>query len=165
MAKLMRRSKQRKEERGAIIPVPRLAAFPWHIPERVEEFFREPWGPGWPSLRWPEETVRMPAVDVFEDGDEVVVKAELPGMKKEEVDVQIAGDVITISGKKEKEERVEKKDYHRYERSSGSFSRSVRLPAEVQVDRVTAKLEEGVLEIRAAKSEAAKARTRKIVVS
>jgi len=94
----------------------------------------------------------------------VVVKADLPGLAEADVEVQVAGDVVTISGKKEKEEKIDRKDYHRYERSSGSFSRSVRLPAEVQVDKVTAKLEGGVLQIRAPKTEAARAKTRKIEV-
>jgi HSP20 family protein len=115
-------------------------------------------------LRWPEELARVPTVDVYEEGDQVVVKAEVPGMRKEEVDVRITGDLLTISGRKEKEEKVEGKDYFRYERTAGEFSRSVQLPAEVQADKVSAQLKEGVLEIRAPKTAEAKSRTKKIEV-
>jgi HSP20 family protein len=139
------------------------------LAERFEELLGEPWGLRWP-LRWPElswsqEMVKLPVMDIFEEGDTLVVKAEVPGLAKEELDVKVEGDLLTLSGKKEKEEKVERKDYHRYERSSGTFSRTVRLPAEVEVDKVTAALKEGVLEIRAPKSPAAKARTRKIEVA
>jgi HSP20 family protein len=107
----------------------------------------------------------MPPVDVYEEGEAVVVKAELPGLKKEEVDIQIAGDVVTISGKKEKEEKVEKKDYYRYERESGSFSRSVALPAKVQAEKATAELKDGVLLLRAPKAEGVATSSLKIDVT
>jgi HSP20 family protein len=104
-------------------------------------------------------------VDVFEEGGQVVVKAELPGMTKEEVDVQVTGDVVTISGKKEREEKVERSDYFRFERTSGAFSRSIRLPAEVQLDKVTASLEKGVLVVRAPKVEPGQESGRKVTVN
>lgn len=107
----------------------------------------------------------MPSMDIFEDGDTIVAKAEVPGLAKADLDVRISGDVLTVSGKKEKEEKIERKDYHRYERSSGSFSRSVLLPAEVEVDKVSAQLKDGVLEVRAPKTAAARARSRKIEVT
>lgn len=169
MAKLARsgkREKSEKEERGAIVPW-RIGppAFPMNLVERIEEIFGERLGPWWPTFGWPEGLLRAPPVDVYEERDQVVLKAELPGMKREEIDIRVAGDVITISGKKEKEERVEKKDYFHFERSAGSFRRSVRLPAEVDLDKVTAQLKDGVLEIRAPKAEAARARSRKIDVA
>jgi HSP20 family protein len=104
-------------------------------------------------------------MDIFEEGDTIVAKAELPGLAREDLDVRIAGDVLTVSGTKEKEEKVERKDYHRYERSSGTFSRSVLLPAEVEVEKVTARLHDGVLEVRAPKTAAARARSRKVEVT
>jgi HSP20 family protein len=165
---MAKKTKQEKKGRAAeIVPVrPILPS----LAERIDDLFGDRWGPlwpiRWPEFRWPEELagLKVPAVDVYEEGDQVVVKADLPGLAKADVEVQVAGDVVTISGKKEKEEKIDRKDYHRYERSSGSFSRSVRLPAEVQVDKLTAKLEGGVLQIRAPKTEAAKAKTRKIEV-
>jgi len=107
----------------------------------------------------------MPPVDVYEEGDQVVVKAELPGLKKEEIGVEIARDVVTISGKKEQAEKVEKQEFFRFERLAGAFSRSIPLPAEVQVDSVMAQLRDGVLEIRAPKLVGARATSRKIEVT
>ena len=89
--------------------------------KRFNEFFRRPFslvGPSWwPGLRMPEMEEIAPKVDIFEEGGDVVVKAELPGMKKEEIDVNITNDKITISGEKKQEEKVEKKNYYRFERS------------------------------------------------
>ena len=93
----------------------------------------------------------MPAADVFEEGDTVVVKIEVPGLKKEEIDVEAAGDVVTISGKRDKEEKIAKKDYYRCERAAGAFRRSVALPFEVEPGKTTAQLRDGVLEVRARK--------------
>lgn len=158
-------SKAGKVPRESIVPaLSRLPVFPHGLVERIDDFLGERWSPWWPMLRWPEELARMPTVDVYEEGDQIVVKAEVPGMKKEDIDVRIAGDTLTFSGRKEKEEKVERKDYFRYERSAGEFSRSVKLPAEVQADKVSAQLKEGVLEIRAPKTADAKARSKKIEV-
>lgn len=150
--------------------VPVRRAFPLlpGLAERFEEMFEEPlfrWPLRWPEMTLPQEMMRIPPADVFEEGDVVVVKAELPGLAKEDLEVRVSGDVLTISGTKEKEEKIERKDYHRYERSSGSFSRSLALPAEVELEKITAQLKDGVLEIRAPKSAAAKARSRKVEVT
>lgn len=135
--------------------------------ERFDEFLADPlfrWPLRVPELGLPKELVRVPAMDIFEDGDVVVVKAEVPGLTKADLEVRVAGDVLTVSGNKEKEERIDRKDFHRYERSSGSFRRSVLLPAEVEIEKVTAQVKDGVLEIRAPKSAAARARSRTIEV-
>jgi len=152
------------ESKEALVPslvrFPRLAR---RFDELLEDFFR---GPLWPAFRWPEENlvVATPAIDVYEEDGTVVVKAEMPGMKREDLTVEIAGDVLTISGKRVREEKVDRKDYHRLERSEGAFRRSVHLPAEVQLEQVTAQMKDGVLEIRAPKTEEAKARARTIEV-
>jgi HSP20 family protein len=133
--------------------------------ERFEELFEEVWPPFWPMARFPEDlALRMPPLDVYEEGGQVVVKAELPGMKKEEIEIHLTGTELTISGKKEKEEKVERKDYQRLERSAGAFRRTVVLPAEVEIEKVTASYREGVLEIRAPKREGAEPKGRKIEV-
>jgi HSP20 family protein len=169
MAKLARSEKgerPEKEGRGAIAPWRvRPPAFPMHLMERIDEIFGERLGPWWPNFGWPEGLLRTPPIDVYEERDQIVLKAELPGMKREEIDVQVAGEVITISGRKEKEEKVEKKDYFHFERSAGSFRRSVRLPADVDLDKVTAQLKDGILEIRAPKAETAREKNRKIDVA
>jgi len=163
MARAMKHEKEAKSESGALAPAHlRLPAFAHGLVDRIDDLLGERWGS---MLRWPEEGLRLPAVDVFEEGGQVVVKAELPGMTKEEVDVQVTGDLLTISGKKQREEKVERADYHRYERSAGAFSRAIRLPAQVDLDKVTATLEKGLLEIRAPKVEPGKETGRKITVN
>jgi HSP20 family protein len=160
MSKAAKAAKETRHE-GALT---RFPAFSHGLVERIDDFLGERWSPWWPMLRWPGELMQATAVDVYEEGEQVVVKAEVPGMKREEIDVHVAGDVITISGKKEKEEKVERKDYFRYERSAGEFRRAVQLPAEIEPDKVTAQLKDGVLEIRAPKTSEEKARSRKIEV-
>ncbi len=158
--------KERAKEAGRVLPF--RGAFP-EIPrmmERLDELFMERWAPFWPTLRIAEELLpRVPPVDVYEEGNEVVLKAELPGMRKDEIEVHVTGREVTFSGKKVKEEKLEKKDYHRYERTTGEFTRTVTLPAEVSLEKVTATYEDGVLEIRAPKAAPAKPAERKIVVA
>ena len=129
------------------------------LEHRFEEFFRRPfsmmeipWHSMWPGLTG----AYSPSVDVYEEGDDVVVKAELPGMKKDEIHVEVGLDSVTIYGEKKKEERAERKDYHRLERSYGSFTRSCALPAEVATEKARAKFRDGVLEVRVPKTEEAK---------
>jgi HSP20 family protein len=101
-------------------------------------------------------SIRMPSLDVYEEEDSVVVKAELPGMKKEDVEVNLAGETLTIKGEKKDEKEVKEDNYYRRERSYGSFLRSVGLPCEVKSDEIKASFKDGVLEIRMPKTEEAK---------
>jgi HSP20 family protein len=94
-------------------------------------------------------------VDIYDDGESVVVKAEIPGIKREDINVQLTPDSITISGQKSAEQRVDQKDYYRIERSFGSFTRSCRLPVQTVVESARATFRDGVLEVRILKSEAA----------
>jgi HSP20 family protein len=136
---------------------------------RIDEFFKKPFslfGPTWfPRMRMPEFEEMTPSVDIFEEGHDVVLKAELPGMKKEDIEVKLTDDMITLSGEKKKEEKIEKKNYHRLERSYGSFVRSFRLPAEVQTDQVKAQFKDGILEIRIPKTEEAKKKEKKVDIA
>jgi len=134
---------------------------------RFEDFFRKPFSlmPSWmPRLRMPEVEDVVTAIDILTEGDNIVVKAELPGMKKEDIDVSLTKDTITISGEKKKEEKIEKKDYHSIERSYGSFKRSFSLPSEIQTDKASAKFKDGVLEIRIPKTEEAKKKEKKVTI-
>lgn len=110
------------------------------------------------------EAPRMAKVDVFETADEVVVKAEIPGVAKDQVEVSVTADTVTLKAEKSREEKVEHGDYHRSERSFGLVARTIDLPAEVKADKATAKLTDGVLEVRVPKSDAAKASTVKVKV-
>lgn len=150
---------------------PELRRFPTSFEEMerwFEEMFKRPFYSPWmPRFRFPEfRELRefTPSVDIFEDGNDVVVKAEIPGMSKDEIDVTITDDVITISGEKKSEEKIEKKDYFRLERSHGSFFRSLTLPAEIQIDNAKAAFKDGVLEVRIPKTEAAKQKGKKITI-
>ena len=131
------------------------------------DFFQQRFfAPTWmPRFTFPELADVSTSVDMFEEGDSLVIKAELPGMKKEEINVDLKDDVITISGEKKSEEKTDRKDFHRVERSFGSFTRRLRLPVEIKADKVKASFKDGVLEIRMPKSEAAKQNAKKIAVS
>lgn len=160
-------AKKTSKEIVKVEPAKALSPFE-EIERRIEDFFRRPFslfGPTWwPRLRFPEIEEISPSVDIFEEGDDVVVKAELPGMKKEDIEVKLTDNTITISGEKKKEEKIEKKDYYRLERSYGSFCRAFSLPAEVQTDKAKAQFKEGILEVRIPKSEEAKKKEKKLMI-
>jgi HSP20 family protein len=98
----------------------------------------------------------IPAVDIFEEDSEFVVKAELPGMEIKDIDLQIQENILTLRGEKRLEKEVEKEQYHRIERAYGTFQRSFTLPNIVDREKVKARFKEGVLEIRLPKQEQAK---------
>lgn len=132
----------------------------------MEDFFGRRTRPWWPE-RWfraDELERRVPLVDVFEDKDEIVVKAEIPGMDKDNIEVNLTDHTLTIKGEKKKEEEIKEENYYRAERSYGSFIRTVELPAEVHTDKVKANFKNGVLEVRMPKTEAAKAKEIKVKV-
>lgn len=111
----------------------------------------------WLDFRRPRTfELEAPAIDIFEDKDDLVVKAEIPGLLKDEIDVSVTGKVLTIKGEKKKEEEIKEKDYYRSERSFGAFSRTIELPVEVKANDVKASFKNGVLEIRLPKTEEAK---------
>jgi HSP20 family protein len=115
----------------------------------------------WPAVEF---ELHTPAVDVFEKGDEVIVKAEVPGISKDRIEVKLTDTMLTLSGEKSKEEEVKDHDYYRCERSFGSFSRTVELPATVKTDAATATFKDGVLEIHIPKTEQAKQKQIKVEV-
>jgi len=96
----------------------------------------------------PAERVFAPALDVYETDGEVVVKAELPGVKKEDVEVLVRDNNLIIRGEKKEEKEEKTETYHRVERVYGKFERVVALPAEVKLEGVKAEFKDGVLEIR-----------------
>ncbi len=99
-----------------------------------------------------------PAVDIFETKEAVVVKAELPGIPREKIAVEVKDDILTISGDRPFERETEKESYHRLERPYGKFQRSFILGIPVQVDKVKATCKEGVLEVTLPKFEEARPR-------
>jgi len=104
----------------------------------------------------------VPAIDMYEDNDKVVVETQLAGIDPEKVSVSIEHDVLCIRGEGEKKSEVEDKNYYRKEIRRGSFYRSIQLPAHVDGDKATAKAVDGVLKISIPKAQELKPKTIKI---
>ncbi len=102
------------------------------------------------------------AVDVIETKDEVIVKAAVPGIKPEDIDVSVTSDVLTIKGETKAEEKIEQANYLRQERRYGSFSRQLSLPTTVVADKAKAEFEHGVLTLTLPKAEEVKPKTIKV---
>lgn len=98
----------------------------------------------------------IPAIDMYEDKDNIIVEAPLAGMDPEKVDIAIENDILTIKGESEKKSEVEDKNYYRKEIQRGSFYRSVPLPMRVEGDKASAIAEDGVLRISIPKAPEAK---------
>ncbi len=155
-----------KESKELVKPEGTLHMLPFSDWDRwVEDVMRRPFSIfTQPFMRISPTEDIIPSVDIFEEKGDVVVKAELPGIKKEDIDITLTEDTITICGDKKKELEVKKKDYYRWECSYGSFSRTFSLPAEVQTDKVKTKMKNGVLEIRIPKTEEAKKKEVKVKI-
>jgi HSP20 family protein len=152
-------------EHGRLAPLRETLTEMPKLMDRLDDLFMERWAPLWSALRAPEEmALRMPPVDVFEDGADIVAKVEIPGLKREETTVEVGPETITISGKKAKEEKVERRNYYRFERASGTFTRTVRLPTEVEFEKAHATYEDGVLEIRVPKATTARPTAKKVEI-
>ena len=152
---------------GEVQKAPSRAVRPF---EEMERMFDEFFGGGWlrplrfermPELSRAWES-RLPKLDVIDRDNEVLVRAEVPNVKKEDLEISVTGDLFTIKGKTRHEEKEEKGDYYRCEVSQGSFSRTVTLPAMVDETKAKAELKEGMLEVTLPKSEKSKKRAIKI---
>jgi HSP20 family protein len=105
----------------------------------------------------------IPAMDLVETEDDFVLRADLPGLDENDVNIELEDNVLTISGQRKGEHEDRKEGYYRVERSSGSFSRSLTLPEGVDPEKVTARFDKGVLEVRIPKPEQRK--PRKVTIS
>ncbi len=125
---------------------------------RFEDIFGRPFLPAvWRRIPMV-EMGWAPAIEVFEKEDKFVVKAELPGMKEEDIDVSAVGDILTIKGERKAESEVKEEDYYCCERSYGSFSRSIALPSSVDAKKIEASYEDGILEVTLPKTPEVKAK-------
>jgi HSP20 family protein len=97
-----------------------------------------------------------PAVDIAEHDNEYSVKVELPGVNKDDVKLTFENNILTIRGEKKQEKETKKENYHRVERSYGSFQRSFTLPAAVKADKIDASYKDGILTVSLPKAEEAK---------
>jgi HSP20 family protein len=157
--------KQAKEvstgQRGSLIPwkpVAEIARWERDMERTLANFLTGRVRPLFDDRSWPSSNlgVAEPSVDLYEKKDEIVVKAELPGLTKDDIQVSLADNILTIKGEKKKEEEDDGKDYYRSERIYGAFIRSLPLPAEVNPEKIHAAFKNGVLEVRLPKSEEAK---------
>lgn len=95
----------------------------------------------------------VPAMDLVETDDELVLRGDLPGLDRDDVNVEIKDGVLTVSGERKAEQKDRSEGFYRVERSFGSFSRSLSLPTGVDADKVSADFDKGVLEVRIPKPE------------
>ena len=107
----------------------------------------------------------VPAMDVYEAEDNVVVEATLAGINPDDVDIKVHDDVLTLEGKRETASEIDEKNYYRKEVRSGSFNRSVILPASVQADKAKASFDNGLLKITLPKQAKARAKSIKIDIN
>jgi HSP20 family protein len=98
----------------------------------------------------------VPAVDIYETPDSVVLQAELPGLRKDDIDIQVRDNILTLRGERRSEKEVTQENYLRVERAYGGFQRAFTLPAPVQADKIRAVFKDGVLEVNVPKAEEAK---------
>jgi HSP20 family protein len=108
------------------------------------------------------DQVTAPALDVYQTPNEIVVKATMPGVKPEDVDIDITGDTLTIKGERKAEQEVKREDYLYQERRYGAFSRSVVLPSGLKSDKTEATMEDGVLTLTIPKAEEVKHKAIKV---
>ncbi len=150
---------QKKEVAAAARALSPLRAWEREVERMFEDF---------PALHWPrlralepfrlsrELRLQPPSLDMYEEKGDVIVKAEMPGMAREDIEITLSDSTLTLKGEKNKKEEVKEKDYYRCEREYGSFLRTVKLPTEVKAEGVKATFKDGVLEVRLPKSAEAK---------
>jgi len=125
------------------------------LQERMNRLFEDA-GRGWRSDEPVSTTTWSPAVDIFETEGEIVVKAELPGMGRKDITLNLENNVLTLRGERRFEKETKEENYHRIERSYGGFSRSFSIPSMVDEEKIRADYKDGVLSIVLPKKEQAK---------
>lgn len=130
--------------------------------EMMDRLFEDFFAPT--TVRATESWALVPRVDMYETEDEVIVKAVVPGVKPDDLDISVTGNVLTIRGEVREEEELKDANFIRQERVFGSFRRDLTLPVEVDVNKAQAEFENGVLTLRLPKAEAAKPKRLQIKV-
>jgi HSP20 family protein len=126
------------------------------LPARMGSFFGKNWELPTSTTAW------NPSVDIFENDNEVVVKAELPGMDAKDIDVRLENNILTLKGERQFEKEAKEENYHRIEREYGSFTRSFALPTAVNGEKVKAEYKDGILKIVLPKKEETKLKPIKV---
>jgi len=122
-------------------------------------FFGRDWGAPLSKTMW------NPSVDIFENDNEVLIKAELPGMNAKNIEVRLENNVLTLKGERRFEKETKEENYHRIEREYGTFTRSFALPTAVNGDNVTAEYKDGILKIVLPKKEETKCKPIKVAAA
>ena len=135
------------------------------LQREMNDLFDRFFGPGEEQLMSPSEGSWLPAVNVSESAANIVLQAEVPGLDPKDIDISVRGDMLTLKGEKKQEKEEKSEQWHRVERSYGTFTRSFRLPAPVVADKVAADYKNGVLRVTLPKSEQSKTREIKVKVS
>jgi len=150
-------SKEIAVSKGALERLPRPAF--GNLERMFEDFFGRRWmrPAGWERAF--AELPTLPHVDVIDRDNELVVRAEVPGYKKDDLEISVADGLLTIKGETRAEEKEEKGDYYRCEISRGAFSRSIGLPAAVDDTKAKASVKDGMLELTLPKLEKSKRHT------
>jgi HSP20 family protein len=113
-----------------------------------------------PAMEGPSSTTAWnPAVDIFENENEIVIKAELPGMEAKDIELGLENNVLMLKGERRFEKETKEENYHRVEREYGRFSRSFALPVAVKEDKIRAEFKNGLLRVVLPKKEELKAKT------
>jgi len=135
---------------------------PWRempaVHNRLNRFFDDPFFAIGRMDQAADPGLWNPAVDLYETDDHFVIKAELPGVDKNDIKVDLKDRMLTLSGERSHNNEVKEKNYYRKERTYGKFQRTFSLPADVDADGITAELKDGVLRVEVPKPENQKAR-------
>jgi HSP20 family protein len=154
----MKLVKREKEKSGALTPVSRAVSPFWpmrRLQSEIDRLFEDPFA-GWLTPNGPLGEGWLPAVDVHEDKSNVVVQAEIPGMKKEELEVYMSGENLIIAGERKSETEEKSAGMYRSERYFGHFHRSIPLPSAVDGNKIDARYKDGVLTVTCPKTEEGK---------
>jgi len=122
------------------------------LQERMNRLFDDA-GRGYRSDEPAATTTWSPAVDIYETDNEIVVKAELPGVDRKDINLNLENNVLTLKGERRFEKETKEENYHRIERAYGGFSRSFSIPATVDEERIRADYKDGILKIALPKKE------------
>jgi HSP20 family protein len=139
-------------------PAAPVAQFRSEFDRLLERFFSDPWSGTALGEGFGDGGAFLPTLEVVESGRELTVRAEVPGIEPKDIELNMAGDILTISGEKRLDRDEQDETWHHSERRYGSFRRSLRLPASVDAARVSAEYDKGVLTVHLPRTEASRSR-------
>lgn len=146
-------SPEHREQAGAPVP---MREFRSQLDRLFERFMGDPWS-GFDEA-WSRSMTMIPAIDLSETDGMITIRAEVPGMNPEDIDVQVSGNILTIAGEKKESREESDEEYLHCERRMGQFRRSIELPTSADTEQIEADFSNGVLEIHVQKAPTATAR-------